>query len=97
VTHCWQPRSARVSTRSTSWRAASAVSYGATAVTYKATSRSIAYPTWLYSTQFSQRHRHNEIHASPSTAGEQIVADANAFRARSRYECGLSQARVNQY
>ncbi|HEX6352798.1 outer membrane protein assembly factor BamD [Actinophytocola sp.] len=31
----------------------------------------------------------------PAGAGEQVVAEANAYRARSLYECGLSQAREN--
>jgi TolA-binding protein len=33
----------------------------------------------------------------PSSAGEKVVADANAYRARSLYECGLSQAGQNLY
>lgn len=34
---------------------------------------------------------------APSSAGKKVVADANAYRARSLYECGLGQVRQNQY
>jgi TolA-binding protein len=33
----------------------------------------------------------------PSSAGEKVVADANTYRAKSLYECGLSQYRQNLY
>jgi tetratricopeptide (TPR) repeat protein len=33
----------------------------------------------------------------PSSVGARIAADANTFRARSLYECGLSQAHANDY
>ena len=33
----------------------------------------------------------------PSSVGATVSSDANVFRARSLYECGLGQARANQY